>query len=481
MSINELKKQIELTYRTLEKADFYNASMFDYWAEKLEEATEFESEAELNAWAVEMLDNLTDLSNYHIREEVENFLTNFTGLVKCDSCGEYHAEEDLTYTADGSRVCQDCLDNYYFYCEYCGEYHDCDYAVQVKVKHRYNEYTEYWCQDCADRYAFRCCQCGEYFSINDFEEIVAEDTGDSYCQDCADNWLHYCDNCCNYFVDGVEEYGDSYLCEDCAEECGYNLIQSYHNHKNSFLPIRNKKDMHCRYNHLIGFELEVDNGSDSVDCAKDLQEAFGDYLVFENDGSLTRGFEIISQPLSINCIRSFDFNKLKDICRGYDFKSHDTDTCGLHLHFNRAMFGSTKEAQDRTIAKLITFYNIFYSDMVKLSRRKSGELHWAERYYNNNGEALKIDTKELKNKRGRYYAVNNDNRSTVEFRLGKGTLNPDTIRAWIEFHYRLVLNAKKIKWSDVNDVNKWLQGMPEIVVAYMEKREAFGFYEGGAQ
>ena len=399
----------------------------------------------------------------------------------CEYCGEYHLREDLTEVSDGRLICESCLEEYFFYCERCGDYEEADNCCCVNVS---GGYTECWCSYCVENHAFKCYHCEEYFSRDDYEEVEDYETSNIYCYEHACDYLYYCDGCNNWTSSPTEEYDGVCLCEYCAEQRGFDVLKHYHAHKDCFTPIYTGCEKNNIKKHLVGFELEVDGGAscDLIDCVKTIDFKYNksdNFLFFEKDGSLSSGFEIISQPLSIDYIRSFDFQSLKDICNKFNFKSHYTDTCGLHLHFNREMFGSNEQAQNRTIAKIITFYNIFYGEMVKLSRRKNGELHWAERYYNNNGEALKVDTKELKKKYGRYYAVNNSNTETVEFRLGKGSLNPDTIRAWVELHYRLILNAKKIKWSDINNIKAWLQDMPEIVVEYMKKREAFGYSEAG--
>ena len=398
----------------------------------------------------------------------------------CDCCGEVVLKEYTTYTGDGDVVCEACLDNEYCYCEHCEEYHRSDEMYEVYTR----RCTECWCEYCAENHAFKCADCGNYYSEDYYDKYTIN--GDDYCSDCACERFYYCEGCGEYFEsDDIVEYNGCCYCRDCAESRGYNdLIKSYHFHKYDFEALYSNKIRINTKKHLIGFELEIDDGESKSDCAEELNNYFNrnnDVIYFEEDGSLSDGFEIISQPLHIDFIRNdFDFKALEEICVNNGFKSHNTSTCGLHLHFNRAMFGSNEKIQNNTIAKIITFYNIFYNDMLKASRRKSEEAsRWAGCYYNNNGDIeKKVTSNMLKEKNGRYYAVNNSNRKTVEFRIGRGTLKASTIKCWIELHYRLVLNAKKIKWSEINDIKKWLYKMPVEVIEYLKSRNAFlGVFE----
>lgn len=49
----------------------------------------------------------------------------------CTHCGK---EADLTTIDEDIRVCEECLDAFYFQCEVCGEYWDDSYVEQFWLK-----------------------------------------------------------------------------------------------------------------------------------------------------------------------------------------------------------------------------------------------------------------------------------------------------------------------------------------------------------
>ena len=76
----------------------------------------------------------------------------------------------------------------------------------------------------------------------------------------------------------------------------------------------------------------------------------------------------------------------------------------------------------------------------------------------------------------RYHAVNFTNARTIEVRLMKGTLNPDTFRACYDFLITLVKNSKKVKYSDRHNLAKWFKGLKPETIAFMKSRSAFNAY-----
>lgn len=234
----------------------------------------------------------------------------------------------------------------------------------------------------------------------------------------------------------------------------------------------------------IGVELEIDRDWDDTDewnCAPgeltdNLEEMFGDSIYFEHDGSLNNGFEIITQPHSEAEMNNFKWGELTGFCRDYGYRSHQPGTCGLHLHYSREWLGSNKYRQDLALSKIVAFYDIFWDFMVLLSRRRPGSSAIADYADANCSSRLKKTIKvaageAAKDRYGsRYRAVNCTNATTIEFRLGRGTLNEKTLRAWINIHTAIVRNSRKIAWDDVTDLHRWLKGIDDNAVAYIKKR-----------
>jgi hypothetical protein len=55
---------------------------------------------------------------------------------------------------------------------------------------------------------------------------------------------------------------------------------------------------------FLGAEIEVDNGDDRYYCAETVVSTMNDFLYCESDGSLDDGFEMITQPATLNYHKS---------------------------------------------------------------------------------------------------------------------------------------------------------------------------------
>lgn len=429
--------------------------------------------------------------------------------VECDDCGCLISPAEQKTCMHGRDtyddeifVCGDC-EQYYDYCAECGRLIYRDDMVYSE------DDEEYFCQDCADELLFYCDHCETYHSIkhNDKHCVYSHGREETWCDSCVDDDAFYCEGCAywydrsyyNYYTD---RYGNCY-CSDCWEENGYGRdyrISCYHDHHDDDLTWYGKiqerwkgyvkdggKRFHINYgNHRgIGFELEVDDGSDFSSCIDDIEYAVGDRVYFEEDGSLSYegGFEIISQPHTVEAFwKAKDkWAKMLKYIRQNGFKSHDAGTCGLHVHFSREMFGSTDYKQKLAIAKIINFMEYYKDDIFSISRRREmGQ--WCNWYGIDTDLTKKAINYcyEIASSRsnGRYYAVNTSNFETIEFRLFRGTLNEKSFFASFDFLINIVNNARNIKWADCHNVEKWLKGMSADTIEYIKSRHAFEDYLG---
>jgi len=103
--------------------------------------------------------------------------------------------------------------------------------------------------------------------------------------------------------------------------------------------------------HFFGVELEADHGNEKDAAARDV--TFGDLSYVKHDGSLTDdGIEIVTHPCSLRYhLEQFPWDEILSSLADYGFRSHDTSTCGLHVHVSRSAFGETSDEQDLTAAK----------------------------------------------------------------------------------------------------------------------------------
>lgn len=338
---------------------------------------------------------------------------------------------------------------------------------EVRLSRSYRSYNaEWWCDVCVSSNATTCDDCGAVCADSFVTEVR---DGNLVCGECISRNYYHCSECDEYVM--CDDWDDDYeMCRDCAND--NHLITQYHNAP----PLKWFGKCKPAWNGVmrgIGIELEVDDGDCPKDCAKAVKDILGDEVYFEHDGSLNEyGFEIITQPHTIEAFWQMPWAKvLKTIIRN-GYVSHNAGTCGLHVHLSRELFGADLETQDRAIGKLIKFYDDWYEDILKVARRTYDQAdQWARSYSTRNIE----DAKQFGKKRdaGRYFAVNNTNRRTVEIRIMRGTLNIDSFKACIDFVIRTALNSKVVAWNGVGDIHTWLKGLKPETIEYINRRGAF--------
>jgi len=314
-----------------------------------------------------------------------------------------------------------------YYCNCCNE--------PLSNNPRYSHHTAdgIVCDECRWNLYESCYNCGELVHR---DEINYDGDGETYCDECA-NEYYRCDRCGDFYHDSrmIERNDDELYCENCYDylvgQYDYRRVNSYHDRPEELKFLGNTS-----LGRYYGVELEIDRGEDMGECAEDMAYVLAERAWFNRDGSLAEnGFEIITHPATINYhLQEFPWKDVCDIAKEYGYRSHDTSTCGLHVHVSRGGFGTSYAEQELTIAKAILLIDRLWPDFVKFSRRDFSKLReWAKKP---DCEMLPSDT-ELdiigKSKRvNRYNAVNLNNRSTVEFRLFRGTLKVETIKATLQ-------------------------------------------------
>lgn len=369
--------------------------------------------------------------------------------VKCDDCGCFVHEDNATWVYDNRgyeiAVCQGCLDDNYFSCEDCGEWHHNDDCYTT-----YNDH--YICESCRDNDYVTCDDCGALVHCDDYYYSERRDR-------------YYCPNC----------WEDDY---DCDGE-----ITPYHDHDRSYLPCYNDYDKSVDMEDFeggYGFELEVDDGSNRGDCSNELYDLLGDRAIYEEDGSLSDdGFEIITRPMTRRAMEAMPLEDMIGILRSHGFKSHDSGCCGLHIHTSRTLFGDTETERTENIAKIVLFYEMFWDDIVKVSRRKN--FHYCSKLSEtNNCESITTEevAKDFVDKKGHhnhFCSINLSNDDTVEFRIMRGTLKLSTLKATLDFTMTLVENCKNIPMDKIHQKSLWLAGLKPETIEYLKERRAFGY------
>ncbi len=370
---------------------------------------------------------------------------------ECAYCGEEIPKSELTETADGD-VCEDCIDENYSMCEDCECYVHNDRILRT-------EYDRYVCQDCIDEHYVQCCRCHDYVHE---DEAYWDIHDDPYCCSCRNYYLSWCDGCERYVPSPeVVVIGDGVFCEACAEEVSpYARKIKLWNYK---VP---KRDMlFCRHegepenNKLFfGMEIEMDRRDDDpcTDIGTLVEVLDEPYAIYKTDGSLNNGIECVTTPMSFAYLNGEFQPTLQKFCEtatDMGYRSHDTSTCGLHIHVSEAALGAFSRCRASDIVKTVNCDHN-WKFMALFSRRK-GDFEYCNRI---NPSQWMCDT-------GRYVTVNRNNmasdgRGTVEFRLFKGTLKWQSILAAVDL-CKLIVDM-------VNEHDDWV-AWEQIVEAAQER------------
>lgn len=157
------------------------------------------------------------------------------------------------------------------------------------------------------------------------------------------------------------------------------------------------------------------------------------------------------------------------------YRSHQTSTCGLHIHVNRDSLGLDRDEQDEVISRILYFVEHHWNEILKFSRRSEYAMNrWAARYgYENSPKAI-MD--KAKKNYGRYVAINLCNYHTIEFRLFRGTLKHNTLIATLELVNKICELAvlmddneiAKLSWSE------FVAGITDTeLIKYLKERSLY--------
>lgn len=226
-------------------------------------------------------------------------------------------------------------------------------------------------------------------------------------------------------------------------------IEHYHYHhgmKPKFFKLREEKNVP-----YLGVELEIDKCPDrnGGEVSEKLQELMGaNFMYYETDGSIEHGFECITQPATFG----YHYKKLKNYQNAFkylisnNYRSHNTNSCGLHVHVNRNYF----ENIDSHLFVLKVF-DKFWDELKTFSRRSDDSLsRWASKY-DESPESIINSNEDIFD---RYKCINFLNSNTIEFRIFKGTLNPNSYFSCLKLINNICVMSnqfanKDIKFEDI--------------------------------
>lgn len=406
-------------------------------------------------WADDMLEPAENKEENEMKE-------NNNTTIRCYCCG---AEIEVTYSTlcfEGKYFCDEqCYDNEVMCCDKCGKLmwrddsHECE--------------GDYLCEDCTDEYTFICDHCEE----RHYNSNRVTDGNISLCRNCYDYSYYRCENCGDIVhEDNVYWYDDEPYCESCYED----VRDDEYIHDYSFKPC---PIFHGNGKRYFGVELEVDDGGEYDNNAEKLLGIANNdvsNIYIKHDGSLDEGFEIVSHPMTLEYHKTkMPWEELMKKAVSLDYRSHQTCTCGLHIHVNRNSFGETVEEQDSNIAKVLFFIELHWNEVVKFTRRSHLKINeWAARY-GYESEAKKLLDK-AKGSGARYSAVNLLNRNTIEFRIFRGTLKHNTFIATLQFVNAICDLACNCSETEINSMS-WFDFVETItepeLIQYLKERKLY--------
>lgn len=354
----------------------------------------------------------------------------------CDLCGEAFSSDEAV-PVSGQSLCASCLESETVLCRICGE--------RILNRDNTGNNSLPLCRRCCEQHYTTCIRCGA--------------------------WIHREDA---YYASG-DPAQEEPLCFDCylRAEGGQNI------HDYSYKPSPIFHGLGPRY---FGVELEIDGAGEDKDNAFDLLKTAnrsGKFLYIKHDGSLDAGLELVTHPLSLHThLREMPWRELCQKAVSLGYRSHQTDTCGLHVHISREAFGATWMEQEEAIARVLYFFEKHWEELLKFSRRTQSQLEkWANRYgYKEHPHEI-LDHAKCGNRKGRYTAVNLENDDTVEFRMFRGTLKGNTIFATLQLlncicDVALFMSDEELKsmaWTTfVSGVSA--EQYPELVQYWKERR-----------
>ena len=346
------------------------------------------------------------------------------------------------------------------YCSHCGELIDTDDYSELD--------GEILCSDCLNDYTTVCDCCGARIWSEDAE-------GDDYtslCRQCYDYRYTRCEECdALIHNDDAYEYDDGYFCHECYQKIRKNASIHEYGYKPETI-------FYGDSNRYFGVELEIDGAGKDDDYATeilDIANMRDDHIYIKTDGSLDDGMEIVTHPMSLEYHKDFCWTKIMHHAVFLGYRSHQTSTCGLHVHVNRDSLGKNREEQDEVISRILYFVEHHWNEMLKFSRRSEYAMNrWAARYgYENSPKAI-MD--KAKKNYGRYVAVNLCNYHTIEFRLFRGTLKYNTLIATLELVNRICDIALSYTDDEMSKLS-WSEFVAEItepeLIQYLKERSLY--------
>lgn len=190
--------------------------------------------------------------------------------------------------------------------------------------------------------------------------------------------------------------------------------------------------------------IQIMNGSDS-----DEEE-----LIYStHDGTVQ--IELDTMPCSLEFHKNkMNYKEMFEYLDELGYKGHDCDCAGLHIHANRSYLGKTTLLQQLTISKILYIIEKFNDQICVIARRNNDYSKFVGK---GKFEDSVVELYGRYKNIGKRVALNLEHRNTIEFRMFKSTLKPETLLLTFEFVKDIIdfaksINIEKIEciqWDDI--------------------------------
>jgi hypothetical protein len=187
-------------------------------------------------------------------------------------------------------------------------------------------------------------------------------------------------------------------------------------------------------------------------------------VAIERDSSLSDGFELVTSYGPMATMRpllakTFGLNAAGKLPWASSLRSHGTTTCGLHVHLDmpeslihlaRLIEFYNAPGNRRLITAIARRYNTGYALIGNAPQFLAAIKQTKQHNYNAPIGTLKDRVRRAMCS-SRYSAVNTEGGKTVEIRVFRGTLNPVTLVACVEFAYAVWHFARTMRTMDTEN------------------------------
>ena len=340
--------------------------------------------------------------------------------IECEHCHKVIDCEDDSSTLYGDVYCCDCFNELFGTCDKCGDITNLDNITFIE--------NVFYCTPCRDTFFYMCDECSDY--VKKDAAIFIDSNGVHVCHKCYDNNYFQCENC-GETISNIH-YGRDGFCNGCCRDGEDNRDEATGGlHDHDYSPSLIFRDIgaqrpYPKVSRYYGIELEIECKDNSIPVIED------DYFYLKRDGSLTNGFEVVSHPSTWQWLQQHKhlWERILNL-RTSGYRSHNTTTCGMHVHISRTAFSTWM------LYKWLRFFVDNGPFIMHLSQRRPEQLNWCA--FDDRGEIIyKAKCGRGPNK-CRYEAINLENTHTVEIRIFRGTLNP--IKFWTNLEFLEALFA----------------------------------------